>query len=58
MALPEQPSDAARALRAGLLERLFADNVLDLLLLLAQHANQVGCVRPRVLDLRPAACCF
>ena len=32
--------DAARRVRRGLLERLFADNVMDLLLILAQHANQ------------------
>ncbi len=34
--------DAARRVRTGLLERLMADNVLDLLLLLAQHAREVG----------------
>lgn len=35
-------AEAARRVKAGLLERLFQDNVMDLLLLLAQHAQQVG----------------
>lgn len=55
MAIPESPTalsastgaaaetkDAARRIQAGLLERLFQDNVLDLLLLLAQHSSQVS----------------
>jgi hypothetical protein len=33
--------DAARRIQAGLLDRLFSDNVADLLLLLAQHSRQV-----------------
>ncbi len=33
-------ADAHRRIRRGLLERLFADNVMDLLLLLAQHAGK------------------
>ncbi|KAL4422339.1 hypothetical protein ABPG75_008536 [Micractinium tetrahymenae] len=32
--------DAMRRIQSGLLDRLFSDNVMDLLLLLAQHAQQ------------------
>lgn len=32
-------ADAHRRIKRGLLDRLFADNVMDLLLLLAQHAR-------------------
>jgi hypothetical protein len=39
---------ASRRIQSGLLERLFADNVMDLLLLLAQHSQQV-CVLARVV---------
>ena len=50
VALPTAPAAAAgggsssaqdtnRRIRRGLLERLFADNVMDLLLVLAQHAR-------------------
>ncbi|KAL4855933.1 Protein timeless [Chlorella vulgaris] len=53
-AMPEAPGSAAagggagqaankaasRRIQSGLLERLFADNVMDLLLLLAQHSQQ------------------
>ena len=35
--------DAARRIQSGLLERLLGDNVMDLLLLLAQHSQQVRC---------------
>jgi len=55
VAVPETPAAAAggtgaaaaskeavRRIKIGLLERLFSDNVMDLLLLLAQHAQQVG----------------
>lgn len=54
MAIPEAPPAAAagggaagaskhasRRIQTGLLERLFGDNVMDLLLLLAQHSQQV-----------------
>jgi hypothetical protein len=35
--------DASRRIQSGLLERLLGDNVVDLLLLLAQHSQQVRC---------------
>lgn len=35
-------AEAARRVKGGLLDRLFQDNVMDLLLLLAQHAQQVS----------------
>lgn len=43
---------ASRRIQSGLLERLFADNVMDLLLLLAQHSQQV-----RVLTVWCVAAC-
>lgn len=41
--------DAARRIQSGLLDRLFSDNVMDLLLLLAQHSQQASGRVPTLL---------
>ena len=35
-------ADAVRRVKGGMLDRLFQDNVMELLLLLAQHAQQAS----------------